>query len=178
MAEQAFAIDLTRVSNVPVAEGIHLFKVIDVEEGEGAAGPYWKFNLACQSESEAGKTVPLFLSLGDKSRWKLEGFLDAVGAPQSGRVTSDRFVGKMFRANITHGDYNGRPQANVGEMYPPTVTAEVAGTHISVKTPGKNGAGKDVPQGKGPAVKRVAAKASADKDKRLPVTVPEDELNF
>jgi hypothetical protein len=41
-------------------------------------------------------------------------------APATGSVTADKFVGRQMRAQITHEDYEGRPQARVGEMYPLT----------------------------------------------------------
>lgn len=119
MSEPQYQIPLDRTANMPVTEGIHPFKVISFEEGEGDKGPYWLFHCQCLTPGEETKnTVRLFCSLTPQSRWRLELFLDAVGAPKTGSATADKFVGRMFRGKVSHGEYQGRPQANIDEMWP------------------------------------------------------------
>lgn len=123
--EEQYEVNLERTANQPVSEGVHSFKIVDGEEGEGPKGAYWKFTCVCETEGETDKTVRMFASLSPAARWRFEIFLDAVGAPTSGKITMSKFFGKRFRAQITHEDYNGRPQANIGEMYPATTPSAV-----------------------------------------------------
>lgn len=130
MSDPQYQIDLERVGNDPVSAGIHTFKITSFTEGEGEKGAYWKFDCECETPSEKGKSVPVFLSLTPQSRWKLEIFLDAVNAPKAGAATADKFIGRRFRGSVEMGEYNGRPQAKINEMFPvttssaPTKTAE------------------------------------------------------
>lgn len=115
---QQYQVNLERTANAPVSEGIHIFTVIEAEETTSSSqNPMWVFTLACQTPTEAGKEVRLFLPLTQNMRWKLELFLDAMRAPGSGTVTADRFVGRQMRASIKHEDYQGRPQAQINEMF-------------------------------------------------------------
>lgn len=118
MTDPQFQIQLDRTANVPVSEGLHTFSIASFEEGEGAKGPYWKFNCMCLTPGEEGKQVPMFCSLTPQARWRLEIFLDAIQAPQTGNITADKFVGRKFKGQITHETYEGRPQARIGEMWP------------------------------------------------------------
>lgn len=120
MTEQTFQIDLSRTANTPVTEGIHPFKIVSGEEAEGPKGPYWKFNCTCLTPGEEGKNVFTIVSLSPQARWRLEIFLDAVAAPSSGAATIDKFVGRQFRAKVTHEMYEGRTQARLADMFPMT----------------------------------------------------------
>jgi hypothetical protein len=121
MSDQKYQIPLDRTANVPITEGLHPFKITSGDESEGPKGPYWKFDLSCLTPSEGGKSPkPLYISLAPQSRWKLEIFLDAVGAPGKGAATIDKFIGRTFRGQVTHEVYEGRTQAAVGEMWPMT----------------------------------------------------------
>lgn len=118
---QVYVLDLERRANTPIPEGIHQFVVKNIEEGESSnQNPMWTVTLACETPGEEGKEVRMFLVLTDSARWKLEGFLDAVRAPATGKATASQFIGRRLRAQITHEDYNGRAQARVGEMFPIT----------------------------------------------------------
>ena len=126
-----YQVSLDRTANVPLPEGVHLFQITDGSEGEGAKGPYWKFDTTCLTVGEEGKAPkPLYISLAPQSRWKLEIFLDAVGAPSTGAATVEKFVGRQFRGNIKHEEYEGRISAAIGEMFPKSASA--AGTAAPV----------------------------------------------
>lgn len=121
--ENSYQIDLNRTSNVPVTEGIHTFEIIAGDEGEGAKGAYWKFTMACQTPGEDGKNVLFIVSLSPQARWRLELFLDAVRAPQTGTATVENFIGRKLRAKVVHEEYEGRVQARLAELFPAVRTA-------------------------------------------------------
>jgi hypothetical protein len=123
MSDQTYQINLDRTANQPVAEGMHTFRVVGVEEGEGAKGPFWKMICAPATAGEEGKTIFLFLSLSPQSRWKLESFLDAVKAPASGSAIVAQFLNREFRGKVTHEPYEGRMQAKITEFFPMTAPA-------------------------------------------------------
>jgi len=132
-----YQVDLGRVANEVINEGLHLFTIVDTYEGEGGAGPYWSFTCASATPGEEGKTTRLILSLSPQSRWKLELFLDAVGAPEKGKATIEKFVGRQFKGQVVHGEYQGRKQANIQEMFPvnsATPVAKSAATPVVVKS--------------------------------------------
>jgi len=113
-----YQIPLERTANEVMVEGMHTLTIVDFTEGEGNAGPYWVFDCSSSMQGEEGKTARLFLSLSRQSRWKMEIFLDAVGAPASGTVTAEKFMGKSFKGQVSHGEYKGKKQANIDEMFP------------------------------------------------------------
>lgn len=170
-----YQVTLDRSANVPITEGIHVFSVADITEGESKAGnPMWTVKLACQDPAEAGKQVSLFLVLTDAARWKFEAFLDAVLAPKAGSATASQFVGRKLRAQISHEDYEGKPQARVGELWPVTTKPAQPATS-AVKPVVAKASSAPVAKAKvTPGSKPVAAK---------PVTPPadvtgEDEIPF
>lgn len=119
MPDSVYQVPLARTANEPITEGIHPFTIVGFSEGEGNAGPYWKFDCRCDTPTEENKMAkPLFLSLSPQSRWKLELFLDAVGAPPQGNATADKFINRRFRGKIVHDEYQGRKQAQIEEMFP------------------------------------------------------------
>lgn len=157
-----YEIPLERTASTPVSEGIHVFGVSNIEEGESSSGnPMWTVRCACKDPGEEGKEATLYLVLTEAARWKFELFLDAVKAPATGTATADKFIGRQFRAQITHEDYQGRLQPRIGEMWPitaaPPATAPKAAVVVknkpdaaATKTPAKTSAPV--------AVKKVAAK--------------------
>lgn len=122
-------INLERIANAPITEGIHAFKITSGEEGEGAKGTYWKFTATCLTPGEEGKSAFLFVSLSPQARWRLESFLDAVGAPTTGTATMQNFIGRQFRSKVQHEMYEGKRQARLADLFPmtrlvPTVKVE------------------------------------------------------
>ena len=118
-----YQIDLDRTANTPVSQGIHTFEIVSGDEGEGAKGAYWKFNLRCLTPGEDGKTAVLIVSLTPQARWRLELFLDAVRAPEVGTATIEKFFGRKLRAKVEHEIYEGRTQARLTELFPAVATA-------------------------------------------------------
>lgn len=156
MSDNQFQVDLERIANAPVSEGVHLFKIVDGVEAEGEKGPYWRFTLACLDPSDDGKTTQLIVSLTPQARWRLEIFLDAVGAPPKGGATIDKFIGRQFRGRVSHEDYQGRPQARINEMFPassspaaakkeePSVVVKTVSAEPTVKPAAEQGLPADV----------------------------------
>lgn len=131
-----YQIDLDRTANTPVTEGIHTFEIVSGEEGEGAKGAYWRFNLRCLSPGEDGKTATLIISLSPQARWRLELFLDAIRAPEAGKATIDNFFKRKLRAKVTHELYEGREQARLTDLFPAVpvaATAKVKAAPVVVK---------------------------------------------
>ena len=118
-----YQIDLDRTASTPVTEGIHTFEIVSGEEGEGAKGAYWRFNLRCLSPGEDGKTAQLIISLSPQARWRLEIFLDAIRAPEAGKATIENFFKRKLRAKVTHELYEGREQARLTDLFPAVPTA-------------------------------------------------------
>lgn len=163
MSDPIYQVPLDRVANEPISMGIHEMVISDVSEGEGDKGAYWSFTVASTTPGEEGKTARLFLSLSPQSRWRMEIFLDAVGAPKKGMITADKFIGKRFRAKITHEDYEGRPQARINDMMPVGSTSTASSSSVPA-TP--------------PVVKRVAASAPEQPEPNLPLDDSDDEPPF
>lgn len=71
----------------PMSEGIHIFQLVDVKETVGGSGhPNMSFTCECCEDSQwNGQKVWMNVSLSPQARWKLEEFLNALGAPESGR---------------------------------------------------------------------------------------------
>lgn len=172
-----FAIPLERTANVPITEGVHPFVVKEVEESESQNNnPMLVVTLACETPGEEGKEVRMFLVLTQNARWKLEAFLDAIKAPASGSAVASQFIGRRLRANITHKDYEGRMQAQVGEMFPMSVASSApkpvvaSGGKVATKAPVATAVGKT--QAK--AAKPTAPQPPAG----LPKDAPEGEIPF
>jgi hypothetical protein len=129
MSEPMYSVNLDRVANQPVSEGLHPFVITDIVEGESKEkhNPMWTVRLRCLTEGvDNGKDVTLWLPLTDNMRWKLEKFLDAVGAPTTGQVTYQQFIGRKFKAQVSHQVVDGRTNANVGEMFPLSTSSKSA----------------------------------------------------
>jgi len=112
-------IDLDRTSGL-VSLGTHTFQVTERStEQVGDAGPYWR--LICKVISpgdDQGKEVMYQLSLSPQSRFRIDSFLDGIGAPRKGKGTLAQFIGKKFRASIEHAPYQGQLRANIATVIP------------------------------------------------------------
>jgi hypothetical protein len=160
MSNATYQVPLERTANDPVPEGVHLFTVSSFDEGEGPKGPYWKFVLSCNTPGQEGKQVTHIVSLAPAARWRLELFLDAMGAPKSGFVTADKFIGRKFRAQVKHEDYEGRAQARIGEMY------AVNSSNVPAAAPNQNA-----------AVKKATAAPKIEQQEKPAVSLPSDVAN-
>lgn len=115
-------ISLGRTGGV-LPDGVYKMRVKAMELKQGQKSAY----LASQFTVE-GKSSTIFanIMLGENSRWLLEQFLDAVGAPTSGNMTIAKLVqfcrGKALYAKLGNEEYNGRLKNVVAQF----LTEEVA----------------------------------------------------
>lgn len=120
--------DFDRQTGVPIPEGIHTFEITEVKEKSGEQTPsgftYVNLTLECigNKQFEGQRTYHGF-SLSPQSRFVLDRLLEAVGAPESGKATTQYFVGKKLKARIQHTTYEDkegveRTKAEVKEVYP------------------------------------------------------------
>lgn len=110
---------LSRTSGV-MPEGIHAFRIIDVNEREGASGfPYISITLECEEGGEYdGQRIWHNVSLAPQARWKLEEFLDAVQAPEEGEMSAEDFLGLRIRATVFHEEWEGQKRARIERAMP------------------------------------------------------------
>lgn len=115
-------IDLSRTSGL-ISLGTHTFQITDrTKEDMGPSGdPCWYIICKVISSGEdQGKELMHTISLGASSRFKMDEFLDGVGAPKKGKGNLAQFINKKFRASVTEGSYNGKPKSEFETIFPPS----------------------------------------------------------
>jgi hypothetical protein len=119
-----------------LSEGVHIFRIVNVEEGQKGNHPYltWEF-IVEEGSDEDGKLIWDITSLAPQSRFFLENFLDAVGAPTEGRGSPTSLVGKRLRATVEHEEWNGRPRAQIKSYLPKGDTAREAKPSPTITPP-------------------------------------------
>jgi len=103
-------VDLSRTSGL-IDLGTHTFQITERSKEEmGPSGePYWQVICKVISPGEnQGRELMHSVSLGQPSRWKMDEFLDGIGAPKRGKWSIDQCIGKKFRATIGQDTYNGK----------------------------------------------------------------------
>lgn len=124
LSDEDYEVDLERIANQPVSEGMHTFTIVDAIATRGPSGyPYWNFTVVPETAGEENKTARVGVSLSPKARFFMEKFLDAVQAPKGGRAKMNQFLNKRFRGEVKHEDYQGSPQARIDEMFPVTTVS-------------------------------------------------------
>lgn len=104
-----------------VSEGIHNFQIPSQEfkEYDGPAGKYVRFKVVCVDQGpDRGKKAEVMLSFAKDAKWKMDQFLDGIGAPKRGKGTIDSFVGRFFKGKVKYETYNGRKNGNVTNFLP------------------------------------------------------------
>jgi hypothetical protein len=107
--------------NTVVSEGVHNFKIKKSEEKEGKTSgePYWNFVCECTDEGlDKGLTVWLMISLSPQARFRIDQFLNAINAPDTGSIDHPQCVGKTFRAEVEWDSYNGNISAKPTTLIP------------------------------------------------------------
>ncbi|KKM59967.1 hypothetical protein LCGC14_1546610 [marine sediment metagenome] len=116
----ATTIDLSRKTGL-LTLGTHTFRVLDksVEELGPSGDPYWRLICEVISKGEdQGKEIMHSISLGHKSRFIMDEFLDGVDAPRSGKGDLGQFLGKTFRASVGQDTYNGKLKSVITNIMP------------------------------------------------------------
>lgn len=132
------AVDAKR-KNALISKGVHNFKIKKSEEklGKDSKEPYWNFQLECTDKGpDEGLVIFLMISLTAAARFKLDQFLDAIGAPGEGSIDHPQCVGKTFRAEVKWDEYQGNLKAVAAVLIPfgaeytpkPEATAPVSTT--------------------------------------------------
>lgn len=114
------AVNAERKNSV-VSEGVHTFKVTKSEEkiSQQSGAPYWNFTCSCTDEGpDKGTNAFLIISLQEQARFKMDQFLDAINAPESGSIDHTHCVGKTFKAEIVWETYNGSIKAGFNVLIP------------------------------------------------------------
>jgi len=130
MSEEKTVIDLARV-DPNLSEGVHNVLIEKGEEKQGGSGfPYWNYQCRCTDPDEDNKAIWLMVSLAPAARWKLDQFLNAVGASETGKASIATFIGKKLRVSVVHEEYEGIPRAKVDAYIPVGSTAPVTPTGL------------------------------------------------
>jgi hypothetical protein len=144
--------------------GVYRIVIEDAQEKTGPSGyPY--VNLKIRAINKGQKSaMPIFevLSTAPEARFRVEQFLDAVGAPESGSAGARWFKGKSCWASLKSDEYQGTWRNKVAQY----LTEEAAQELIEKMANEANRASDDddeddTPKKKAPA--RSAAKRPAPK---------------
>jgi hypothetical protein len=114
------SIDLNRTTGL-IDLGTHTFKISEKsKEDIGPSGdPCWYIICKVISQGDnIGKELLHTVSLGERSRWKMDEFLDGIGAARKGKATLETFIGRTFRATVGLGDYQGKPKSIIEAFIP------------------------------------------------------------
>lgn len=92
-------------------DGIYMIRITETEDRTSAAGNAY-VNLTCTVLDDMGKDSGVViwhtLTMTPKSRPMVSAFLDAIGAPLTGNISSRAFKGKKFWANVGKDTYQGK----------------------------------------------------------------------
>lgn len=112
-------ISLVRDIHEPMSVGQHRVKAQFRGLGQGAAGPYLRMRFECIEEGpEEGFEATDNLSLSTKAKFKMDAFLDAIGAPRTGKIKASSFDGKELIISVEMDEYNGNVRAKVASYIP------------------------------------------------------------
>lgn len=119
MPDADYTLDLDRKPpDVPVASGTHLVKIVSVEKKASTNGEYlnWRLEIVGSGDPDFGKSLWHITSLLPQARFKLDQFLDALGAPMAGRVAVSKLVGSKLKVVVKHEDWQGQQRARVDQV--------------------------------------------------------------
>lgn len=114
--------DLSSVeSSSAVPAGDYLLEVVDVEEGEGDAGPYlkWTFEIV-EGKHKGSKPNSHITSFAASALFNLKGVLAALGVDipdEAFDLEKDELIGLQCMGTVEHETYKGRKQAKVVDFF-------------------------------------------------------------
>lgn len=117
----AWGVDLGRTATSVPATGWHTVRVAAVERKVASTGtPFINVRLEIVGEDDPDKGKPLWdkLFLTEESRWRMEGFLNAIMAPGEGVVPPETFIGSELRVLVDHRDFEARTMADIRQFAP------------------------------------------------------------
>lgn len=106
-----------------IPEGVHRFRVVEAEDKDGPAAPYWKFTLECIGGPFEGSMVWDNVSHSQAARFRMEDWLDAFNVPEGIDVDGDYFVGRTLRVKIKHEEWEGKNRPKADNYLPDTSNA-------------------------------------------------------
>lgn len=117
-------IDLGRKDTL-IPQGLYPFRIIEFEVRQGGSGfPYISYTMELVAESKElqdweGQRIWMNVSLSPQARWKLDEFLDAVGAPEKGTAEPGDFLGAVVLAEVVHNEWEGKLRPNINKVFQP-----------------------------------------------------------
>lgn len=123
--KQEGSISLTRTGGI-LPDGVYKVKVDNMELKAGQKAPYF----ACRFKVDRKDSIVFEnISLAESARFRLEAFLDAIEAPNSGNMTPAKFIvwcrGKSLFATLANESYNGRLKNVIGNYLLPEVAKQL-----------------------------------------------------
>jgi hypothetical protein len=98
---------------------MHYARLTAVEERAGPKGTYLAYTCTVEEDSEdRGKDLPYRVSLSSAARWKMNEFLDSVGAPTSGSSKGSDHLGKLIKIHVVEGTYDDKPRSEIDGVFP------------------------------------------------------------
>jgi len=113
-------IPLKRTSGLPPA-GVYRCVIRKVDLNDGPSN-YQYLSCECSIDDPrhkewSGRVFYANLSMSPSARWKMEEALNALGAPDDGKIGNTQwFMGKRFYAKLDHHEWEGRSRLQVGEF--------------------------------------------------------------
>ena len=104
---------------VKCAEGQHVVKLTEIEEGVSQAGnDMLNATFKVVKGQSTGATLYDNFVLTEKALWKLQAFLTAVGMKADGKIVLDldKLVGKTCIVEVEHEEYEGKMRARIQEF--------------------------------------------------------------
>ncbi len=106
---------------VVVDPGLYRAKVLDVKLEESSKGdPMLVVHFAIKGGKFDGSKMRTWITLTERSEWKLAEFVDAVDGPETGDINKliKAPKGKIVQFKVDPDEYEGKPTARVGTIMP------------------------------------------------------------
>lgn len=124
-------ISFTR-ENDPPSVGMHRLKIVSIAQAMGGSGfPYLLVRYAVVGTAEEGRQVQDRVSLSPQARFRVDQWLDAVGAPKSGGGSPKQFEGRIVRAEIVHEEYEGVMRGRPSRYLPDGAVGPQGGSGVA-----------------------------------------------
>lgn len=117
MADLDIILEFQR-QNEPVSVGTHRLTIAKIEPQPGKEFPYLRVSYKVLTKGEEGRQLVDNISLSPQARFRLDEWLDAVGAPTTGRGRPELFIGKTLRAEVGHEEFEGRTRPRPNKYFP------------------------------------------------------------